>query len=228
MIGDQADMAARLRSVLPPRWFGDVTPVLDSLLNGLASGWAYSYQLLQYTRSQTRLATASGRWLDLIARDFFGNLLSRRTGQSDDGFRLVVQRNILRPRGTRAAVISALTDLTGRSPVVFEPRNTTDTGGYGHASPSGEVSGGGIGYCRNGGWGNLALPFQCFVTAFRPRGNGVSDVSGWGLYNGGYGVGPIEYADMDLIKGHVSDVEIENILARTAPVGVVMWLNIQS
>lgn len=228
MIGDRVDIAGRLRSVLPPRWFGETTPVLDTLLNGIAAGWEYSYRFLQYTRAQTRLATASGLWLDLIAKDFFGNPLSRVLGQSDDAFRVVIQRNILRPLGTRTAVISALADLTGRPPIVFEPRNTADTGGYGRLLPSGAAVGGGAGYCISGGWGSLALPFQCFVTAFRPRGNGVAYVSGWGLYNGGYGVGTIEYADVDLIQGHVSDAEIEKALARTSPAGVVMWLNIQS
>ncbi len=228
MIGDQVDIAGRLRSVLPSRWFGDTTPVLDTLLNAIAAGWAYSYQFLQYTRTQARLGTASGVWLDLIARDFFGNVLSRAPGETDDVFRLVVRRDILRPLGTRAALTAAVADLTGRPPIIFEPRNTRDTGGYAQLDPSGMVPGGGIGYCTGGGWGSLALPFQFFVTVFRPRGNGVANVSAWCLNGGGYGIGAIEYADIDIIQGHVNDVEIENVLVRTAPAGVVVWVNIQS
>ena len=228
MIGDQADIAGRLRSVLPPRWFGEITPVLDTLLSGIAAGWEYSHRLLRYARAQTRLATASGVWLDLIAWDFFDNKLSRTLGQSDDSFRTVIRRNILRPRGTRGAVISALADLTGRLPIMFEPRNTADTGGYGQVSSSGTALGGGDGYCTGGGWGSLALPFQCFVTAFRPTGNGVANVSGWCLNEAGYGIGALEYADLDIIHGHVSDRDIEAVLTHTAPVGVVLWLNIKS
>ena len=81
MTGDQQDMLARLRAVLPTRWFPDSAPVLDGLLSGLASGWSWAYQQLQYVKAQTRIATATDVWLDIIAHDFFGNRLVRRTGQ---------------------------------------------------------------------------------------------------------------------------------------------------
>lgn len=228
MIGDQADIADRLRSVLPARWFGGTTPVLDTLLNGIAASWEYSYQVLQYVRAQTRISTASGVWLDLIGHDLFGKHQPRDIGQSDEAFRLILYRNILRPRATRAALTSALRNLTGQPPIVFEPRNTADTGGYGSSTPQSVTSSGGVGYCSAGGWGNLSLPFQCFVTAFRPRGNGVADVSGWGLFGGGYGCGHLEYANIDIIRGHVSDIAILNEIRNSSPAGTIVWTNIAS
>ena len=78
MTGDQQDILARLRTVLPARWFPDDAPVLDGLLNGLASGWSFAYQQLQYVKAQTRIATATDVWLDIIALDFFGGRLVRR------------------------------------------------------------------------------------------------------------------------------------------------------
>ena len=83
MTGDQQDMMARLRTVLPTRWFPDSAPVLDGLLSGLASGWSWAYQQLQYVQAQTRIATATDVWLDIIANDYFGGRLGRRAGQSD-------------------------------------------------------------------------------------------------------------------------------------------------
>lgn len=225
MIGDQADLARRLRSVLPARWFGVHTPVLNTLLDAVSAGWTFMYDLLQYTEKQTRIATASDIWLDLVAQDIFGSRLLRHTGQSDEAFRVVVRRNILRPLGTRTSLISALTDLTGRQPHVFEPHNTLDTGGYGCL---GGALGGGIGYRVGGGWGNLTLPFQCFVTAFRPLINGVANLSGWSQPAGGYGVGALEYVGIDTANGHIGDADIFDEVARVVPVATVMWTRISS
>lgn len=228
MIGDQTDIAGRLRSVLPARWFGDATPVLDNLLNALATGWAYMFELLGYTQRQTRITSASDVWLDLVALDFFGPGLPRARGQSDQTFRPVVLRNILRSLGTRAALISAISDLTGRAPQVFEPRNTTDTGGYGSLAVTGSILGGGCGYCLKGGWGSLSLPYQCFVTAFRPHINGVANLSGWRMPMAGYGQGALEYVGADTAQGQIPDSEILAEIVRAVPVGVVVWTNISS
>ena len=219
MIGDCTDMVARLRAVLPARWFPEDAPVLDGVLNGLASAWSWLFQLLQYVRAQTRLATASGVWLDVIAQDFCGTRLTRRSGQSDDAFRARVRQELLRERGTRAAVISALRDLTGRTPAIFEPGLTSDTGGYGSRTSAG----GGVGYGAGGGWGSLNLPFQCFVTAYRPIGSGISIISGWGDSNGGYGTGAIEYASLSMVQGQVTDADIYAAVVSVMPVATIAW-----
>ena len=216
----------RLKAVLPSRWFGDVTPVLDTLLLGLATGWEYCFQLLQFVRAQTRLASATGFWLDAIAYDFFGEALRRGNGQPDGIFCTIVKRNILRPLATRHALTQALTDLTGRPPKIFEPRNTGDTGGYGTFTVNGDFVGSGLGYATSGGWGNLSLPYQFLMTALRPHGNGSANISGWGVNNGGYGGGALMYADSAIVSGHLSDREIMKEVARVTPIGVVAWVNI--
>ena len=229
MIGDRSDIASRLRAVLPTKWFGDTTPILDTILNGLGAGWEYIYQFQLYAEQQTRLTTASDLWLDLVAGDFFGGRVRRSTGQSDSAFRAVIQRMLLREHATRPAMTSALLTLTGRTPRIFEPANTSDTGGYASPrSPGAQPQGGGVGYNVGGGWGSLALSYQCFITAFRPVENGVAYVSGWGMNGAGYGGGPIEYANLDLLNGHVSDADILNEITSVAPVGIVAWTNIVS
>ena len=216
LIGDQQDMLRRIKAVLPARWFADTSPVLDGVLSGLAAGWAWLYGLLAFVMAQTRIATATGVWLDMIARDCFGTRLSRRGAQSDDAFRTRIQRELLRERGTRGAISAVLQDLTGRPPVIFEPARAADTGAYGLAT----------GYGMAGAWGSLNLPYQCFVTAFRPHGNGIAQISGWGAPAGGYGRGALEYASLDMVQGQVTDEDINAAIAGVLPVATVAWTRI--
>ena len=227
MTGDTTDILSRLKAVLPSRWFADETPVLDGMLYGLAWGWAWIYSMLTYTTAQTRIMTATNLWLDIIARDFFGNRIRRRIDEQDDGFRLRIKTALLREHGTRNAIVSALFDLTGREPKIFEPSRTTDTGGYGDlANPAI-----GLAWGLVGGWGYLNLPFQCFITAYRPGGNGIASVSGWGTglsasAIGGYGNGAIEYATLEMLQGQVLDADIYRTIADVMPVAAIGWTQI--
>jgi hypothetical protein len=156
MIGDIDDMAGRLRMVLPARWFGDTTPVLDAVLTGLAQAWSGLYGLLAAVQSQSRIATASGVFLDIAAADYLGGVLPRRAGEADAAYSARIRGNLLTKRATRAGVVQALTNLTGRSPRVFEPLNATDTGGYNVNLGYNTAGGYGIG---PGGYGAAPLVF---------------------------------------------------------------------
>jgi hypothetical protein len=213
MIGDAADMMARLASLLPLRWFPDGTPVLSAVLAGLADGWAWLYAMLGYAQQQTRIATATDTFLALVSQDCFAATLPRRTGESDASFRARIQSELLRPRASRPALVAALSSLTGRTPVVFEPMRPADTGAYGIA----------LGYGVAGGWGSLALPFQAFVTAFRPLGIGVPNVAGWGSPAAGWGRGAAEYASRPMVEAQVPDADIASAIARTMPVAAIGW-----
>lgn len=216
MIGDASDMQARLRALLPPRWFADDAPVLGLALAGLAEGWAWLHGLVAQARAQTRIATATDTHLDLISRDLFAAGLPRRFGEADAAFRARIRRALLPPRATRPALVAALEGLTGRTPRVFEPARPADTGAYGHA----------LGYGAAGGWGSLALPFQCFVTAYRPRGVGVPLSGGWGMAAGGYGCGALQYASRAMAQSQVGDAEILATVAGAMPVASIAWTRI--
>lgn len=255
--GDQNDMVGRLKAVLPPTWFPNTSqgqptnsPVLDGLLNGIAWGWAQSYSLLQFAKQQTRIATASGVFLDMIAADFFGLFIKRRNAELDSPFRTRIQKELFREKGTRAGLIKALTDLTGRVPGVFEPAYPLDTGGYGH-NPM--TAGTGLGYNVAGGYGSLLLPFQFFLTPYRPTGGGVASVAGWGgliespltdgnghqignltviapFYGmpGGWGVGAIEYASLSMVNTPVTDQNIYDEINDVRPAATIAWTSIRS
>ncbi len=224
MIGDRDNIVARFRDVMPPGWFDSDTPVLDTLLGALADPWVGLYQMVCYSKKQTRLATATDGWLDLIATDFFGRRIKRRYRQSDASFRGLVSRELFRERATRQGVIRALEDLTGRTPIIFEPGHTGDTGGYGFTTSAGNLGVYAFAYGMMGGWGNLSLPFQVFVTAFRPVREGGLNGAGWG--GGGYSNGHSSYADLTVLQGMVTDNDINETVANALPTCGVAWTRI--
>ena len=232
--GDQADMVGRLRATLPSRWFANTqtgaatnTPYLDGILNGLAWGWAWFFSLFAYANLQSRIATATDIFLDIIALDFFAGRTARKQGELDTPFSARIQREIIRPRATRASITRALTDLTGRVPVVFEPANATDTGGIGF---TGMTAGTGLGIGLAGGVGSLALPFQGFVTAYRAVGGGIPGVmgvyTGTGWAGGGIGVGAIEIASLSMSLGQITDADIYTAVASVLPAATICWTKI--
>jgi hypothetical protein len=226
MIGDSEDMAARMQAVLPARWFGDTSPLLQAVLLGLGTCWAAIYGLVQTVQAQARIATASGGFLDLISTDFFGAALPRRNAEADGLFRTRISQELLRPRATREALMLALTELTGRPPRVFEPARPGDTGGYclGGLCYGGQtvLDGSNISVTGAGGWGSLALPYQVFVTAYRPIGGGIALLAG-------YGTGGLQYyGDLSMLSTVVSDAEIQTTVTKLLPAASIAWMNIEN
>lgn len=209
------------------------TPILDAVLAGLAAPWATLYSLYAYVRAQARIATASDSFLDMIAADYFGVGLQRQAGEDDAAYRARIKAALFAPRGTRAAMTAALTALTGRTPWIFEPTRPADTGGYGQ---SGMTAGTALGYGVAGGYGNLALPFQAFIVAYRPPGTGIPQVAGYGSGPGAYGTGAtatavsgtIEYATLAYADGAVSDAVIYATIDATRPAATVAWARISN
>lgn len=211
-------MVARLKAALPARWFADTTPVLDGVLAGLAAPWAALYAQLRQAIAQTRIATASAGFLDLISGDFFARRLPRRLSEADDAFRARIQAEMRRERATRAGMAAALSDLTGRPPAIFEPARPADTGAWN----------GQAGYGAAGRFGSLMLPRQVFITAYRPLGAGIATIAGWGATQGGYGNGTLAWGDQAQIAGQVTDAEIAATVAATMPTAGIAWLAISN
>ncbi len=215
--GDVDDQNARLKGYLPP-WFGDAFPLLAAVLNGIATVNSFLYGLISYAALQARIMTASGGFLDLIASDFFGPGILRGAGQSDTSFRNTIVVNLFRERATRHAVAQVLTDLTGNAPIIFEPSRVQDTGGYGMSV---------MGYGMAGRYGSLLLPYQAFVTAFRPTNSGIPNVAGYGISTGGYSTpSQAEYASLSMVLDAVSDAEIFAAIDGVKVAGTIVWAQI--
>jgi hypothetical protein len=220
MTGDQANMLARIKMLLPQRWFPDSTPILDALLAGPAWALSLIYSLIRYAQLQTRIATATGGFLDLISYDFFGNNLVRNAQEADSAFRTRLLATLLRPKATRPGMIAVLTALTGRAPLIFEPARPLDTGAYGASI---------CGYGEAGGYGSLLLRAQAFITAFRPGSSGIPNVAGYGSPSGGYSTpSRAEWCSLSQIEGAVTDADIYATIAATEAAGVQCWTRLSN
>jgi hypothetical protein len=219
-----SEIVRRIKVLLPDRWFGDNTPVLDAILAGMAVGLSNLFGFIDYARSATRLQSAPDFWLDLIARDFLGTRTERRPRESDDSFRVRIAKELIRDRCTRPAMEALLTDLTGRSPIIFEPTNPGDTGCY--SSPA-LTAAGNICYGFSGGWGSLTMPFQSFVKVFRQLPEVSTITNGWGEAVGAYGSGMESYMSGRVNPSIVTDAEIYRDIWRNSAAGSVIWVLIQ-
>lgn len=218
--GDQSDIVGRLKAVLPNGWFTGSTPVLDAALNGIASALAQIYSLISYAKLQTRIASATDGFLDLISYDFFGLLLPRSSQEADTSFRARILAQLLLQKGTRFGVIRALQILTGRTPVIFEPGRPADTGAYNTNT---------LGYGVAGGYGSLALNCQAFVTAFRPMGSGIPNIAGYNSSSGGYNTpSRASYTTLSQVTGQVTDAAIFAAVDAAKMAGTIAWTQLSN
>ena len=214
--GDADDIVARIKHLIPHRWFAWAAPLRDALLGGLGDGAAWCYSWILYARKQSRIATSDSLWLDLIAYDFLGRYLTR-SGMTDDQFRARIMATILQERVTRAGMFNAIAGLVGTEPKIFEPWNTGDAGAYGM---------GVIGYGQAGGWGSLIYPAQVLIDVTRPPVAGVPNLNGYGGWLGGYGTAAIQYINTATQEIGITNAMIYDIIAKTKPTGVIAWTRI--
>jgi hypothetical protein len=223
VLGDAMDVQRRLRALLPPRWFSEDSPNLSALLNSLANPWSWIYQFIQYISQQSRIATATDHWLDLIATDFFGSAAARLDQEPDAAYRGRIQYLLLRKAGTRSAIVSFIDHVTGAEPWVCEPANPADTGSYGTQTAGAPAAFPGAAYGQIGGWGSLSMPLQFFIVVKRPKISGLASIGGYTTPDAGYGVGRTSYADLALLPGAITDQQIYAGISDLLPVGAIAW-----
>jgi len=218
-IGDKNDVFLRVRNLIP-RWFGSPSPLLDALVQGLATSSAFVYSLYAYAKWQTRILTATDGWLDMISTDYFGTSLQRSANQTDASFRARIIINLFRERGTRKAITKVLTDLTGRAPIIFEPQRPLDTGAYGAPNS---------GYGVAGGYGCLAIQYQAFVVAYRQKSSGIPNVAGYGIPTSGYSIASqANYSSISQVIGAIPDSDIYSAIDSVKPAGTIVWTRIDN
>ena len=208
-----------LQHQLPTGWFAEDGPVINAVLDALATAPAFSFEQMIHVAAQIRLTTATGMNLDLIAEDFFGRAqFRRRTGEADDSYRARIDKERLRPRATKAAMIGAIEDLTGTAPEIFEPYSPISAGTYGRSQY----------YGKAGRLGSLNRPNEVFLSVTRSKGQGIPKVSGYGANQSAYGRGMMRYVSRREVRGDVTDAEIIRTVSRTVASGVTAWTEIKS
>ncbi len=236
--GSSADIQARIAGAPPygvlPKWWAWVAPVRDALIGGASDLLASCYSFIAYVKTQTRLWTATGVFIDIFGFDFLGLAVVRRTGESDAVYAARVRKEILRERVTRSGMGQALTDLTGQQPNIFEPWNTNDAGAWNTGTLA--WSGGGAGGA--GAWGSTLMPNQVMIIVYRSStvGVGLANYGGWSHgtgssatpSNGGWNTGGVGWSSAAMALGGITDQDIYDCINLTKPVGVVVWVSIQN
>lgn len=214
MTGDQADFSQRLKAVLPRRWFASPTPILDAVVAGIAQALSFAYTLYAYAKLQTRILTASDGWLDLISADFLGANLLRLPNEGDEPYRARILANLFVKGPTRRGLNAVLKLLTGKTPAIVEPSNPHDTGGW---------DGGSFYFDAAGCWGD-PLPFQSFLTVYRPDTSLVS-LAEWDAYRFSWDQGAYW---SDLPPNAITDASLIAAVESTRALGSVIWMRIAS
>lgn len=217
--GDQNNIVSRLASVLPPSWFQSPSTNETGLLNGFANVAAYIYSLVSFAKNQTRIATASGFFLDLIALDYFGNYFRRKIGENDAVYSQAIRNEILIPRQTRGAIQSVVGNLTKSPVTIFEPWNANDSGGFNMR----------FAFCEpTSAFGSNAYPYTIFVTAVEPPGAGIPSLSGFGNTWSGFNSGAFYFADLSTVTGGVTNQNIYDAINQTRAAGITAWVNVSA
>jgi len=219
--GDQNYMFNLIKSNLV-NWFGNNTPVLDSVLMGVADTDAFIHSFKDYAALQTRIKTATDFYLDYISKDFFGNKLPRKPQESDSKFRVRILAALVQEKCTRNAFRNGLFLLTGQYPILFEPWRALDCGGYNVAQYTG--------YDIAGRYGSDSYPYQGFIDVFVNAGIGMSNYSGYNVSYGGYstsgGKAYLYYGGNSLVGLDVTDDDIYSLINSIKVWGTLIWVRI--
>lgn len=83
------------------------------------------------------------------------------------------------------------------------------------------------GYGSTGAYGSLVHPYQAFITAYRPSGQGLPYVAGYTIPTGAYAT-PSRAVYAQLSLGDVTDADIYAAIDSVKPYGSVSWVRIAS
>lgn len=219
--GDQADILRRIHQILPPWFPAGASPNLDAVLGSATYAGSFVYGLIQFTRAQARLSTASGGWVDMTGYDYFQRSFVRPTGWTDAQYVAAIKQRLLNPNGTRPGMVSGVTALTGRAPTICEPWNPGDTMCWDTPQTGGWDVG-------PGRWADVVYNNQVFIIAYRSNTGGVANVGGWDTVQAGWDTPAAwEWAD-SLAVGQVTDAQIYATIASLMPAGTIAWVAISS
>ena len=184
--------------------------------------------------------------LDLIAQDFFGNYLTRRPNEKDNSFRGRILSSVMRVKGTRPAMISALINLVFPAfleagiklvlPNIYYYTFPSDNGVLNYDTPPLLALGTPGGSNGIGSIGSGSMPYQCIITVFIPAANGMRTYTGlgtdgesitWGVgIGGGSDIPSMWLGDDDLLNYYITESDILTLIFLTQVCGTICHLRI--
>lgn len=213
--GDSTDLLARLQRLVPP-WFADDAPVWRAFLSGAAGALSGVYGLISFAKLQTRLATATGGWLDLAAADVAGTGLPRFADERDAPYGLRIRKEPTRDRNTVAAIKAAVFDITGIEPDVYEGFDLFTNGAL--DAPTMALS-------AAGRWGSTTLPLCVFVAVTMHNNYGIPNRGGFDDTVGGLGAGNFSLADKaEIVGSGATELDVINAIERVRAAGVNIYV----
>lgn len=219
--GGVADIYQRLIKQLPP-WWGTDHINLDTWITGFINTAFFHFRQIQYVSLQLRLQTATDINLDQISQDYLGDTLPRRVDEDDDSYRNRISATLLQEKATRYGLDNALFLLTGYHPILFEPWNPLDCGGYNVYQK--------MGYSTAGLYGSGSFAYQGFADVFVSAYIGMGNYNGFDDYLGGYnasgGLARQWYGGDSLVIKIIDDQDILNTINLTKVFGTIVWVRI--
>lgn len=215
----------RITMVLQPlQWWSNPALIRDAIIGGISDALGHAYSLLPYAIQQTRLLTSTDFWIDLWAYDYLALTCQRLSGEPDSAYAPRVSDAVSQVRVSRPGMIESITDLTGVAPIIFEPFNGGDTGGWNIA----------CGWDTAGAWGSAILPAQVYmIVQMSGVGVGVANIGGWSHGVGSSATPSIlgwntvgAWISMEEISGQVTEQDILDCINNTKPEGVTVWVQI--
>lgn len=219
-IGDATDIGVRLRQLVPP-WFPGAgsSPIVDALIAGIATLLANVYALIAFARLQSRIKSATGAFLDLIAWDYFGPRFGRLPGEIDVAFVARILPELIRERVTRSAIQAALVELTGFPVRVVEAWKPSDVGAIDRMYVDVDTA------ANPGRIGEPGLSCQffieCVLPLVQPFGNNVQPAIDINLYIDTPPTGYILDAATTTVLGAQS---VFNLINAMRAAGITVWL----
>lgn len=218
--GDVADFVKRLSASLPQGWFGENPTLVNDLLTGFATLDSFIYGLIAYIVLQMRIQTATGDNLDLIACDYFGDILTRNHCIRDDVFRQLILSTLLQEQATRQGMFNAVKNLTGNDPLIIEPWNYADLGAFNVPI---------WGFNTAGGFGSGA-PYNFWIVVYvtspidTTYGGFNGDTWGWSVF--GSGANGAYLSESNDNHCGLKDAEIIDLINRVKVYGTVAHITI--
>lgn len=216
-VGSVADFISRLYGRFPRGWVGSAlkAPIFAALILGMATAHANFYALAQFAGQMVYLGSSTGGWVDTWAYDFFGVFLLRNPGEADLPYISRVKSSLFAPTCTRDAVITAIENASGLTPVLVEPWRGPDTFAL-------NVDAFALGVPGVGRLGSTKMPYQAFV--YLPGVSGRASGMPFGVQPFALG----STASGNYLGNTEQDFTITDILGainRVRPVGVTVFVN---